>query len=293
MPSRPLLRRAADGADAALRLVAPAFGAWTEHRARACGLDRTTVLVSFDCDTEQDIEVVPEVHERLGALGITPSYAVPGELLRRGAHVYEPLAATGVEFINHGDRSHCHYDPVTRTYVSSFFYDQLPPEVVEGDIRGGDRAVHEVTGTRPTGFRTPHFGSFQRPRHRRLLQRVLRTLGYRYSSSTTPLRGLLLGPAHRFGPLVELPVSGTPDRPRRVLDSWSFRFAPDRAWREDDYVTQVRKLLSAHQGGERPGLINLYADPSQVAGWDPFFEAMAELAPLSAPSFRSVVGALR
>ena len=69
-------------------------------------------ILSFDCDTEKDIEVVDEVHQRLARLNITPSYAVPGELLKKGASEYSKLKNKGAEFI----LSLIHISEPTRPY---------------------------------------------------------------------------------------------------------------------------------------------------------------------------------
>src|SRR2546422_1123435 len=68
------------------------------------GFRRAYFVLSFDCDTDLDIVVAERVHRQLHDIGITPVYAVPGELLERGATVYRAIADLGAEFINHGYR---------------------------------------------------------------------------------------------------------------------------------------------------------------------------------------------
>lgn len=288
------LRRAVVLAD---RAIGAAGGALRANHSRACrrlGLDGLRVVLSFDCDTDEDIDVVGGVHERLGALGVVPAYAVPGELLERGSDVYQSIAATGAEFLNHGFRQHCELDAATRTYVSSFFYDEIGTAAVEEDVRAGHDAVLRVLGQEPRGFRSPHFGTFQRPSQLRFLHRLLASLGYRYSSSTAPIRGLLRGPVLRTrAGVAELPVCGRRDQPRRVLDTWSFRFAPGRQVEAADYVVQVLELRDAYAGKGRPGVLNLYADPSQVADWPEFFALVGQLADHAVPSFASLLDEVR
>src|SRR3984957_12260629 len=145
-------------------------------RARAAGIDRLYLVLSFDCDTAEDIAVAAAVHARMRALGIVPAYAVPGELLAEGADVYRAIAADGAEFLNHGHRRHTYFDQAAGHYRSCFFYDQQTGGVVEDDIVKGDHAVREVLGAAPRGCRTPHFGTFQERLHLRLLHRTLRRL---------------------------------------------------------------------------------------------------------------------
>lgn len=257
--------------------------------ARRQGLDRLRVVVSFDCDTDRDIEVVTSVHERCLAAGVKPMYAVPGELLRAGAAVYTAIAAAGAEFMNHGDARHTSLDPSARTYTGSHFYDRLSRDDAAEDVRKGHQAVVEVLGATPAGFRTPHFGTFQHRAALSWLHRLLASMGYRWSSSTMPLHGARHGPLPRRDGVVEIAVAGRPSAPNRVLDTWSFRFAPGRSVTEDDYLADVRSLVRWHVDAGAPGLVNLYGDPSQVEDWPDFFDLLAELAPYAAPSLSAVL----
>lgn len=281
--------RAGHAVDRSLGAVSGLLLANASRHAARVGFDRTVAVVSFDCDTTEDAAVVLDVDARMATLGIRPVYAVPGELLERAPDVYRQLVDRGSELLNHGHRQHCVFEPTTRSYESSYFYDQLSDDEVELDVRTGHERVIDVLGRPPTGFRVPHFGTLRDRRRRRRLHGLLAALGYRFSSSTMPVDGYLRGPVIPAGRVVELPVSGCPDAPRQVLDSWGFRFAPGRRWDEADYLVQVRKLIALHHGGARPGLLNLYADPSQVADWPTFFQAMALVAPLARPSFESVL----
>jgi peptidoglycan/xylan/chitin deacetylase (PgdA/CDA1 family) len=264
--------------------------------AAALGLRRLRVVLSFDCDTDRDIAVAETVHERLAMLGVTPAYAVPGELLARGVEVYGKIAAGGAEFLNHGYTQHCVYDEAAHTYVSSFFYDQLPRATVAEDIERGHAAVVRRLGRAPRGFRVPHFGTFQSRGEIAWLHRHLATLGYDYSSSTVPLYGFRQGPAKRIQPdgappLWELPVTGRYSRPLEILDSWGMRYAPDRTAREGDYLREVRRFVDRF--ADRPMLLNIYADPSQIHDSDEFFEAMAMLSPFACRGFAELIAELR
>lgn len=278
---------ARDAFSVASQLMAPALRAVARRR-RCVRVPGPAFLLSFDCDTDEDIAIVEGVHDRVLALGVLPAYAVPGELLERGADVYCRLASHGAEFLNHGHAQHCHIDRQTGRYESSMFYDQLPYDEVVADVRGGHQSVRDVIGTAPVGFRTPHFGTFQRRHQLDRLHDLLAELGYRYSTSTMPLYGMLHGPVVRVRPtLVEIPVTGSPGRPHRPLDTWSYRFAPRPIGDELDYQRAVAEL--AEDLRRHGGVVNIYADPSQVADWDGFFDSIALLAPFGAPSFSAVL----
>jgi len=252
-----------------------------QRRAAQAGLDRLYLILSFDCDRPEDIDAAWEVHARLMDLGLCPAYAVPGELLEKGAKVYQRIAATGAEFLNHGHRWHMYFDQTSNGYMSCFFYDELPPDVVEEDVAGGDKDVTEIIGIKPTGFRTPHFGTFQRERELRFLHRILVRFGYRYSTSTTPGFGLRYGPMFRRYGLPEIPVSGRGRSPFEILDSWSCFAAPGRKLTPQDYRRDALRMAERLQG--RAGLLNYYCDPSHVADQPVFFETMRDLVKVADP----------
>ena len=129
------------------------------NQSKKFGVDGKYFILSFDCDTEKDIEVVGEVHQRLAKLNIIPSYAVPGELLKKGASEYSKLKNKGAEFINHGYLSHTSYIPTNKSYISTLFYDKLSNSEVERDILNGHNNFFDIFGENPLGFRTPHFST--------------------------------------------------------------------------------------------------------------------------------------
>jgi hypothetical protein len=254
--------------------------------AKRQGIKQGYFILSFDCDTEKDIEVVEGVHARLNKIGIMPSYAVPGELLKSGREVYRRIKDTGAEFINHGYRSHTSYIASTRSYVSTLFYDKMTPEEVREDVFRGHEACVEVLGENPRGFRTPHFGTYQKAGQLKYLYGLLAELGYRFSSSTTPVTGMWHGPVYKgTESILEFPVSGCFDYPARILDSWGFRFSPTRGFSERDYVAQFEKMACFLSDAEHPGVLNIYADPSQVYDWPAFFECMEKTRGLMDMSF--------
>lgn len=153
-------------------------------------LPQSYFILSFDCDTEDDIAVALEVHSELEQIGIVPVYAVPGELLKKGEKVYIKILDTGAEFINHGGCEHTYFDEQHKRHASCFFYDQQSQEDLRNDIFLGHQALKSVLGMTAKGWRTPHFGTFQKPEHLNFLYGVLSELGYVFSTSTKPGSGL-------------------------------------------------------------------------------------------------------
>jgi hypothetical protein len=237
---------------------------------RRAGVDELFLIVSFDCDTPEDFGVVESVCSRLARLGVQPALAIPGALMRQNAAVCRRLAASGAEFLNHGDVQHTEFDPSLGRYRSIYFYDRLSEREVREDIAHGDAAVRDITGRPPAGFRAPHFGTFQSPRQLRFLHGILLELGYAMSSSTMPLYGLREGPVFkRFG-VWEVPVAGMGTRPTSVLDSWSCFAAPGRELTPEDYVREGEALLN-HLSKSGRGVINCYADPIHIHADERFF----------------------
>jgi Polysaccharide deacetylase len=241
--------------------------------ARQAGLDRLYLVLSFDCDTLDDAEVAAELCDRLAGLGVTAaSFAVPGEILEQGADIYSAIAARGIEFLNHGQRVHT----VKRDgrYESTLFYDRLSREEVRRDVTMGGETVLRIAGHAATGFRVPHFGTYQRPSQLRFLHRLLTDLGYAYSSSTVPLWGFRCGPAFRRFGVLEFPLSGTADRPLDILDSWGFFAAPGRDHDAEDYRREGADVAELYRRYAGAGILSFYADPSQVQGEDAFFDTV-------------------
>jgi hypothetical protein len=235
-------------------------------------LKQSLFIFSFDCDTEEDIEVVLEVHKKLQSINITPVYAVPGELLKKGKEVYKKIYQTGAEFINHGGRSHTYFDADLDRHTSCFFYDKQSYKTLRDDILLGHQILKDVLGITPQGWRTPHFGTFQRPQHLRFLYDVLKELRYTFSSSTNPAMAYLNGPLYKTNQLIEIPVTGIYSEPFNIMDTWAFFASPGRINQPEDYLKAARNLASF--AAARPILINIYGDPSHIYNKPEFFQAM-------------------
>jgi hypothetical protein len=250
--------------------------------AERAGFRQLYLVVSFDCDTREDADTVLQVHDRMRQLGVTPVYAVPGELLNKSERVYREVAQAGGEFINHGYRDHTFFDQARGHYASCFFYDQLPLETVREDIVQGDRNLRSTLGVEPRGFRAPHFGTFQRPAQLRFQHGVLQNLGYSFSTSTLPLYAYRYGPAFRDFGVLELPVSGMGSMPLRILDSWTCFAAPGRRFGPNDFVREGRLSGEKFQS-LGIGLLNFYADPSHIHDRTEFFDTVAYWAQIAEP----------
>ena len=257
--------------------------------ARKSSLRGPAFLLSFDCDTYKDARVVGEVHRKLMDIGITPIYAVPGEVLLQGAEAYGGIAESGAEFINHGHYKHSRLLDDGETYESWNFYDQISRDEMEEDVLRGHETLTKFLGKEPKGFRSPHFGSFQKEEELADLYRVLNTKNYEFSTSTVPVKALHNKALYQVSGLTEIPVGGGYDFPLTILDSYSFRYSKTFKYGPSDYIRQIKSLAEWFTSENKPYLLNLYADPSQVYDWPEFFEAMELLAPFNVPSYDALL----
>jgi len=228
------------------------------------GIDQLYFIFSLDCDTESDLEIIDDVHNALLKFNIKPVYAVPGELLKKGANIFQKIALTAGEFINHGFKMHTYFDSTLKEYRSCFFYNQLSKDTIKEDIILGHKSHLEVLNKAPVGFRTPHFGTFQKNKDLKFLYSILRELGYKYSSSTPPLFGLKYGAIYEVNGIKEFPLSGCYDYPTILLDSWGFLAAPNRKFGIEDYIYQFKKIVNFFTMNKIPGILNIYADPLHI-----------------------------
>ena len=269
----------------AIRLIARRIPSQPYHRyavlSRERGLTGVHLVVSFDCDTDEDASVVLGVHDRMVAMGISPMYAVPGTTLKRSATTYSKVLERGGTFLNHGSRPHS--VPHGGSYRSVTFYDRMSRYEVRADVEKGHEDVCAVLGVEPSGFRTPHFGSFQRTTNLRFLHSILISMKYLYSSSTMPLWGFRCGPVFDRWGLIEFPVTGTYSSPADVRDSWSYFAAPDRKGTPSAYREEGRRV-GAELRSAGSGVLNLYADPVHIFDSDHFFGLLEELLTFAAPS---------
>lgn len=248
---------------------------WARRRyARLCKksrLEGSVLLLSFDCDNDEDIEALGRISGFLNSHGARATFAVPGEVLLAGQEQFSRLHEAGHEFIGHGYRKHSNI--VEGKYISTLYYHKLNDQELREDITKGNETLRELLGSYPMGFRIPHFGHSNDDFELNRVYKVLRDCTICYSSSALPWRGLTKGPIYRSASsLYELPVSGTFDNPLAVFDTYSFGFHPRNDKNYRDYLEDVKKSVNFYSG--RAVCLNIYCDPSQAVQMDEWFEAM-------------------
>lgn len=240
------------------------------------------LFLSFDSDTDLDIQASRDVHALLASLGIKMTLAVPGTQLRNGAKAYRALSDDGVEFINHGELPHAKWQD--DQFVSTTFYNEMPPASVVEDILNAHETVTSICGRAPIGFRAPHFGTFQAPEQLRLIYDVVKRLGYAYCSTTSPSLAHRYGSVIDMGGIVELPTFGSVRSADSILDSWSHLTDRRDYALGTQYGDLMVETIDVMLSMRMSGILSWYADPCHVAGQEPFERAMRHIAKSGIPS---------
>lgn len=243
-------------------------------KAKEVGIKKLFLVLSFDCDTQRDIEVVSSMHDKLIDLKIRPVYCVPGEILIKEKDVFKNLLLKGAEFINHGYKIHSKYDENKRIYESTFFYDINEIEKIKNDIYDGHEAIKEVLGFSAKGFRIPHFGLIQDECSLKKIHLILSLCGYTFSTSTVPYYSFKYGPIFNNFGLKEIPLSGRWSNPFRVLDSYSF-INKESIFDGNKYLIEGSKIANRFSKKISAGILNYYVDPSQINDNELFFKTIA------------------
>jgi hypothetical protein len=152
--------------------------------------------ISFDCDTDEDMNATPSVLCRLRNSGILTSFAVVGNLAIKHPDVVRQIICGGHEVINH-----------TVTHPKQF--DNLQDADVKREIGEFQMLMSEEFGYRPKGFRAPHL-------MRRYNQAMFDSLRRNnlYDSSYVGDGASMINGA------LELALTACPDHPQVCFDYW-------------------------------------------------------------------------
>ncbi len=240
---------------------------WTERRVAVC--------LSFDCDTPEDGESLPRLLSLLARFDIRASFAVVGELAEGQQPEYLRIVEAGHEVFNHGYRMHTEALP-DGGYKPTGFYPSLSWDEIETEIVSNQESLERLLGVRCTGFRTPHFGTFQAPSQVRRLHDLIAKHGLRYSSS------VLMWHAKQRGymserPVIEIPVSARVGPPVSYFDSWRM-VAQSQDPGDGRLLASWKQAVDVALAADDPVLLNTYFDPSHVVDRDDFGSMLEYLA---------------
>ena len=238
---------------------------------------RSCLLLSFDVDFPEDVDVLPQIVEQLEPLGVKASFAVVGRWVEDYPDEHRTVLDAGHELVNHS-YSHPELVNVPGRFVSRRDdlnhrrWETLSIQEKAAEIAQCQQAVQDTLGVEMAGFRAPHFGNVD-PRP---LYPILRELGLSYSTSMLAPRGRHLGAPVMEGDVVEIPVSTCPEHPLSSLDTWHGLYAHG-GWHLQDFgEVLAQRLRTADASG---GITNIYLDPKDVSRIDmvPVFAALSDL----------------
>jgi len=205
------------------------------------------VCISFDCDTDEDMDETASVLYSLRNMNFCASFALVGNLAIKYPDVVREIIRNGHEIVNH-----------TVTHPDSL--DGLQDVDVEKEILEFQILMSENFGYRPKGFRAPHLMR----RKREYLFHLLRENSM-YDSSYVGY-GAKIEEA-----IVELPLTPCPDHPRICFDYWHHFQLPLFRCSMEKFISLWRLLLTTQS------LVNVYLDP-QIAS-SGILERMVESMP--------------
>jgi peptidoglycan/xylan/chitin deacetylase (PgdA/CDA1 family) len=229
-------------------------------------------VLSFDCETDRDINSLEKLLQQLDDAGVLASFAVIGELAERFPSEHQAIVSAGHEIVNHGYSEHTSIAD-DGTYTSTFLYNDLSQQQMLEEITKGSKVIEDVCGVIPVGFRAPHFGTLRVATGEvEQLHKAISESGAQYSSSMSDLEALRLGYSGDDIELLEFPLASHPNRPAAVLDSWSTVAAYGDSFVTGSLYRPLEQLLSLLNGSKSSRFASVYFDPAQVVDLPEFID---------------------
>ena len=183
-------------------------------------LNNSIFFLSFDFETQRDINQIELLTTKLLRLKIKPYYAIPGELIKKNKNKLKKVCSK-ISFINHGFKVHTEYSKKKKKNYSLFSYLNLNKRQIKKDIVLGHQTIRSICNQEAIIFRTPHFGEYAEYGDMKYIYEVIGRLGYKFSSSTTPIYSILEDPIFTKNDIYELTSSSYLSNPLQIIDSWS------------------------------------------------------------------------
>lgn len=235
-------------------------------------LEHPIFFISFDIETQNDVNSLRLLTQRLKNIKIKPFYAVPGELIERNLGFFVKISLDCI-LINHGYKIHTEYSKKENLNFSSYSYSNIDYCKIEKDIKKAHKVISALPRQNPDIYRAPHFGEFCENNSLSNIYRVLSKLNYRLSSSTTPIFSLINSPVYKENKITEIPSSGYINNPLQIIDSWSInkekKLTYDLLIKEIDLYSETMKNNNF--------IVNIYFDPSDIINNEQFFNSISKL----------------
>lgn len=247
-----------------------------------------TFLLSFDCDTQEDIDSLETLLSKLKNSRIKIVLAIPGKLIEKNLNLINTLNNKyEIEFLNHGYYIHTEFNKTQKIYYPTFSYEEKEIEFIKEDIILAHNLFKNKLKIDLKGFRAPHFGEISYKKKREIFS-YLKQIGYIYSSSSIYDLAFLNGPIFDLEGITEITVTGCPDNQSMMLDSWSFLNNENEEINLNErYFLEIGKLKKLINKKEF-NFINIYADPSHIIKSEKFFSLIKEMSEYNVYDFKEI-----
>jgi peptidoglycan/xylan/chitin deacetylase (PgdA/CDA1 family) len=250
-------------------------------------LNKKFFFISFDCDTQEDINCLERLLQKLKDIKIKTILAIPAELIENNLDLIVRLKNQySIEFLNHGYFIHTLFNKETRKYTSIFSYNQKNIEFIKKDIYLADQFFKDKLKIKIRGYRAPHFGEVNLIKKIQIFK-YLRKLDYKFSSSSIYDMAYFFGAIFKFFGINEFSVTGIYKKEYRMLDSWSFLENINKVKLSNVYFDELRKLKNIFTSSKL-NFINIYADPSHIIDSEEFFKIISSFSIYNIMSFEEI-----
>ncbi len=229
-------------------------------------LDNSIFFLSFDFETQKDIDIIEVLTKKLINSKIFPYYAVPGELINNNKEIFKRISNSCI-IINHGYRIHTAFDSKKKQNYSNLSYNDLTNSEIINDINNAHKIIKKICNQDPKIFRAPHFGEYAEKSSLEFIYKTLVKLNYVYSSSTPPIFSLINSPISKHFNIYEMSSSSYIKMPLQIIDSWSINNSKLNYKYLYKEFRQVYKLMKSSKL-----FFNIYFDPSDVIKKKTFFD---------------------
>lgn len=191
--------------------------------------------ISFDCESDEDMKIVPLLLEKLDRRGIKTSFALSGKFVRQYSNTVGSMLSHGHEIINH-------------TFSHPERFASIGARRMKDEIESFQDIMAKGFGYRPQGFRAPHLmrkldsGFFGILRANRL-----------YDSSYVGHGATLIDG------VIEIPLTSCPDHSRLCFDHWHHFETPLITSTFDEFLRLWERMFRQGQ------LVNVFFDPYVVS----------------------------
>ena len=235
-------------------------------------LNNSIFFLSFDFETQRDIDQIELLTTKLLELKIKPYYAIPGELIEKNKKKIKKIC-NKITFINHGYKVHTEYCKKKKINYSLFSYLNLNKHQIKKDIVLGHETIQSICNQKPKIFRIPHFGEYAEYGDMKYIYEVIASLGYKFSSSTTPIYSIIEAPIFTKNNIYELTSSSYQCNPLQIIDSWSIFHSKLNFNDLNNELRKIKKLLDNYKL-----FFNVYFDPCDIIDNKMLFHRFSDLA---------------